>query len=75
MVAAVVCGPPVSHPAPVVQDHAWGLNWIDGFVMAKLEENELRPALDADRTTLIRRLSIDLTGLPDTLRSRRVPSG
>ncbi|WP_397569888.1 PSD1 and planctomycete cytochrome C domain-containing protein [Schlesneria sp. T3-172] len=58
--------PPVSHPAPVVQDHAWGLNWIDGFVMAKLEENELRPALDADRTTLIRRLSIDLTGLPPT---------
>lgn len=41
-------------------------NPIDGFVLAKLENKNLSPALEADRRTLIRRLSYDLTGLPPT---------
>ncbi|MCZ6596542.1 MAG: DUF1549 domain-containing protein, partial [Planctomycetota bacterium] len=40
---------------------------IDAFVRARLEAKGLAPALEADRTTLIRRLSLDLTGLPPTV--------
>ena len=58
--------PPVSHVIPAVKGKDWRLNWIDDFVLAKLEEQGLAPAQEADRTTLIRRLSIDLTGLPPT---------
>ena len=57
---------PVVHASPAVKDKAWRLNWIDDFVLAKLEEQRLAPSQEADRTTLIRRLSIDLTGLPPT---------
>ena len=49
---------------PPVQDTAWVLNPIDRFVLAKLEGNGLRPAPEADRRTLARRLALDLTGLP-----------
>ncbi|MCA9232246.1 MAG: PSD1 domain-containing protein [Planctomycetales bacterium] len=42
----------------------WSLNWIDDFVLARLETEGLQPAPEADRVTLIRRLSFDLTGLP-----------
>ena len=45
---------------------AWVRNPIDAFILARLEENGLRPAPEADRATLIRRLSFDLTGLPPT---------
>ncbi len=47
-----------------MQDPAWVRNPIDRFVLAKLEENGLRPAPEADRRTLARRLRLDLTGLP-----------
>ena len=54
-----------SRPAlPRVKDEAWVRNPIDRFILAKLEENGLRPAPEADRRTLARRLSLDLTGLP-----------
>ncbi len=43
---------------------AWAQNPIDAFILAKLEEKKLRPAPEADRRTLIRRLSFDLLGLP-----------
>jgi hypothetical protein len=49
---------------PVVKDAAWARNPIDRFVLAKLEANGLSPAPEADRRTLARRLSLDLTGLP-----------
>jgi hypothetical protein len=49
---------------PAVQDAAWVRNPIDRFVLTKLEQNHLRPAPEADRRTLARRLSLDLTGLP-----------
>ena len=44
----------------------WAQNPIDAFILAKLEEKKLQPAPEADRRTLIRRLSFDLLGLPPT---------
>ena len=49
---------------PAVQQQAWIRNPIDAFVLAKLEARGLTPAAEADRRTLARRLSLDLTGLP-----------
>jgi mono/diheme cytochrome c family protein len=48
---------------PRVMDPAWGRNPIDRFILARLEKEGLRPAPEADRPTLIRRLSLDLLGL------------
>lgn len=56
--------PPSRPPLPAVKNAAWVRNPIDAFVLAKLEENGLQPAPEADRRTLARRLSLDLTGLP-----------
>ena len=58
---------PVRNVAPPeVRDAAWSANPVDRFILAKLEENGLRPAAPADRRTLVRRISFDLTGLPPT---------
>ena len=58
---------PLQHPAPPkVKDAAWPLNDIDKFVLARLEQEGLKPAPMADRRSLLRRLSYDLTGLPPT---------
>jgi hypothetical protein len=46
------------------EDQAWARTPIDAFVLRKLAENDLRPAPEADRATLIRRLYFDLWGLP-----------
>jgi len=51
---------------PVVQNRDWLRNPIDAFVLAKLESVGLKPAEEADRRTLARRLSFDLIGLPPT---------
>lgn len=51
---------------PDVKNKAWARNAIDAFVLARLEKEGLAPAPEADRTTLLRRLSLDLTGLPPT---------
>ncbi len=51
-------------PTPAVSDTAWPRNEIDRFVLARLESRGLKPAPEADRRTLIRRLSFDLVGLP-----------
>ncbi|QDS96024.1 Planctomycete cytochrome C [Roseimaritima multifibrata] len=58
--------PPERHPVPEVSDTDWPENWIDHFVLARLEAEGLQPAPDADPVTLIRRLYFDLTGLPPT---------
>jgi mono/diheme cytochrome c family protein len=52
--------------APEVHDPNWGANPVDAFVLAKLEANGLKPNAPADRRTLIRRATYDLTGLPPT---------
>jgi hypothetical protein len=57
---------PVRHPEPAVRDTAWPANLVDRFLLARMEREGVRPALDADRVTLIRRVSFDLTGLPPT---------
>jgi mono/diheme cytochrome c family protein len=49
---------------PAVRDAAWVRNPIDAFVLAKLESENIKPSPEADRVTLIRRVSLDLTGLP-----------
>jgi len=51
---------------PAVKDRSWARNPIDAFILARLEALGLRPALEADRATQLRRLSFDLTGLPPT---------
>ncbi len=51
---------------PAVKDIGWPRNPIDAFVLARLEHQGLRPAPEADRATLLRRVSLDLTGLPPT---------
>ena len=56
---------PVAAPnPPTVKDQAWPRGAIDRFVLAKIESKGLQPTFDADRRTLLRRLSFDLTGLP-----------
>ena len=51
---------------PEVKDKKWGRNDIDAFVLARLEKEKLKPSNEADKPTLIRRASLDLTGLPPT---------
>ena len=60
---------PVENPTVPLVDTAnadWAQNPIDAFILAKLKEKNLQPAPEADRRTLIRRLSFDLLGLPPT---------
>ncbi len=58
--------PPHRPTLPAVKDTAWPRGDIDRFILARLEANGLKPSPEADRVTLIRRLSFDLTGLPPT---------
>jgi mono/diheme cytochrome c family protein len=51
-------------PTPKTRDAAWPVNDIDRFVLAKLEQSGLKPTVLADRWTLLRRVTYDLTGLP-----------
>ena len=58
--------PPRKAPLPVVKDASWPRNAIDNFILARLEREGLHPSPEASKATLIRRLSLDLTGLPPT---------
>lgn len=55
---------PQRPPLPKVKNTKWGRNPIDAFILAALEHEKLAPSPEADRVTLIRRLSLDLLGLP-----------
>src|SRR6266853_706455 len=55
---------PLARPeVPKVKDAAWPLNDLDRFVLARLEKEGLKPAPMADRRSLLRRVTYDLTGL------------
>jgi hypothetical protein len=58
--------PPESAPRPQVMHTAWPRNPIDYYVLAHLQHGGLAPSPEADRATLIRRVTLDLTGLPPT---------
>ena len=58
---------PVRPRLPEVRDRSWPRNEIDYFVLARLEREGLAPSAEADRYALVRRLALDLTGLPPTL--------
>ncbi len=57
---------PVRPKIPKVKSSLWVRNPIDSFVLARLEWEGLRPSPEADRVTLLRRVTLDLTGLPPT---------
>jgi hypothetical protein len=59
---------PARPPLPAVKDQAWPRTSIDFFVLARLEQEGLSPAGEADKAVLLRRVSLDLTGLPPTPR-------
>jgi hypothetical protein len=57
---------PVRKPLPGVAGKTWARNAIDFFVLEQLEKKGLKPSTEASRETLLRRVSLDLTGLPPT---------
>ena len=56
--------PPRDHAPPTVADASWLWTDVDRFLLARLESAGLRPVADADPATLLRRVHLDLTGLP-----------
>jgi hypothetical protein len=58
---------PVRPTEPRVRESAWVRNGVDRFIAAKLEEKGLKPLPQASRETLVRRVTLDLTGLPPTI--------
>jgi len=59
--------PPSRPPVPKVKEESWVRNPIDNFVLARLEREGLKPSPEAEKITLLRRVTFDLTGLPPTL--------
>ncbi len=58
---------PIAKPRPpAVSDASWVLNPIDAFVLARLDRENIKPSPEASRPLLLRRLSLDMTGLPPT---------
>jgi Protein of unknown function (DUF1549)/Protein of unknown function (DUF1553)/Planctomycete cytochrome C len=58
--------PPVARPLPQVKRTDWVRQPTDRFILARLEKEGLEPAPEADKAALLRRVSLDLTGLPPT---------
>ncbi|MBM3800805.1 MAG: DUF1553 domain-containing protein [Acidimicrobiia bacterium] len=58
--------PPKRPPLPAVKNSGWVRNGIDSFVLQRLEREGLAPSPEAERATLLRRVTLDLTGLPPT---------
>ncbi|SPE62784.1 conserved hypothetical protein [Verrucomicrobia bacterium] len=59
---------PVRPAVPAIKQKKWVRDPIDNFVLARLEKEHLEPSPEAERHTFIRRLSLDLTGLPPTIK-------
>src|SRR5260370_27379650 len=57
---------PLRAELPASKNKAWPRNAIDYFILARLEKEGLQPSPEAPRETLIRRVTLDLTGLPPT---------
>ena len=57
---------PQAQPRPAVKNSKWPRQPVDYFILARLEQKKLSPSAEAERRTLIRRLTLDLTGLPPT---------
>ena len=58
---------PVRPKAPSASDKNWPRTPVDNFILAKLDTEKLKPSPEADRVTLLRRLHLDLTGLPPSI--------
>jgi hypothetical protein len=58
--------PPKRLPPPEANEAQWVRNPIDNFVLSRLEREGLKPSPEADKATLLRRVTFDLTGLPPT---------
>jgi len=52
---------------PAVSNKKWPANAIDHFILARLDKEKMKPSPQAEKSTLLRRLSLDLTGLPPTI--------
>ena len=64
---------PIKSPAiPAVKDRAWVRNPIDTFILAKLEERGWKPSPSAEPRALLRRIYLDLSGLPPTLEEQNI---
>ncbi|MCB1066016.1 MAG: DUF1553 domain-containing protein [Verrucomicrobiae bacterium] len=59
--------PPETPELPPISDPDWIRNGVDRFVLARLDSENLKPSPEASKTTLIRRVTLDLTGVPPTL--------
>lgn len=59
--------PVVRHSLPAVKASEWPRGGVDAFILSRLEKADLTPTPEADRATLLRRLSFDLIGLPPTI--------
>jgi hypothetical protein len=59
--------PVVAPPTPAAANPSWARTPIDRFILAKLEEKQITPSPQTDKITLLRRATLDLTGLPPTI--------
>ena len=57
---------PQAQARPTVKNSKWPRQPVDYFILARLEQKKLSPSVEAERRTLVRRLTLDLTGLPPT---------
>ena len=57
---------PAKPTEPITKNNSWARNPIDKFVLERLEKEGLKPSVEADKPTLLRRVSLDLIGLPPT---------
>jgi hypothetical protein len=58
---------PQKAPLPKISDKSWVKNEIDHFILEKLDEKNLSPNEEADKERLLKRISLDITGLPPSM--------